>query len=116
MLKVPTPRLLPATIAAMGVLLIVKCGGLLQAALTHGAAPDGVMVTTANAASTEQVKESAKPEAPSKPAASEASPAPSPPGAHMAPGPASGPKPVAEGPPPVSDSEKALLQELRQRR
>jgi flagellar motility protein MotE (MotC chaperone) len=96
MLKIPAPRLLPATIAALAALLLLKCGILVQVAVTHGAKPDSVMVAAANAASTEQTKEHAKPVVAPKP------PAPTP--------------PVPEGPPPVSDSERALLQDLRQRR
>jgi flagellar motility protein MotE (MotC chaperone) len=107
MLKIPAPRLLPAAIAAMAALLLLKCGVLLNAAVTHGFTPDSVMVTVANAASTEQIREPAKPGAPvAQPKVT--APAP-PPQASPLPAP-----PV--GPPPVTESEKALLQELRQRR
>jgi flagellar motility protein MotE (MotC chaperone) len=103
MVKVPTPRLLPATIVALGALLVLKCGVLLQAAVTHGPKPDSVMVAAANAASTEQIKEATKPPAATPaPAAAQKDPAPS------------APPPV--GPAPVTESEKALLQDLRQRR
>ena len=102
--KIPAPRLLPTTIAALAALLAVKCGLLLQIAVTHGARPDSVIVTAANAASSDMTKETAKPAATAKTAAP------------AAPSPAPAPAPAAEGPPPVSDSEKALLQELRQRR
>ena len=100
MLKIPAPRLLPATIAALAALLILKCGVLLQVVVTHGTKSESVMVAAANAASTEQTKERDKPAAPQK------SVAPT----------ASSPPKAPDGPPPVSDSEKALLQELRQRR
>ena len=100
MLKIPAPRLLPGTIAAIAALLLLKCGLLLQAVATHGAKPESMMVAVANAASTEQTKEHAKPAVPTKPV--------------VLPAPAA--SPVPEGPPPVSDSERALLQELRQRR
>ena len=100
MLRIPAPRLLPATIAALAALLILKCGVLLQVVVTHGTKSDSVMVAAANAASTEQTKEL------DKPATQQKSPTPT----------ASSPPKVADGPPPVSDSEKALLQELRQRR
>ena len=112
MAKILAPRLLPSTIAVLGALLLVKCGVLLQAAVTDGQKPDSAIVASANAASTEQTKESEKPAAPSPPAA-------------PAKGVAAGEKPAATGrtgspapagPPPVSDSEKALLQELRARR
>lgn len=107
MLKIPAPRLLPGSIAAMAALLLLKCGVLLNAAATHGFKPDSVMVTVANAASTEQVREPAKPAAPAaQPKAAAPASAPQTP-------------PVAAppvGPPPVTESEKALLQELRQHR
>jgi flagellar motility protein MotE (MotC chaperone) len=103
--KIPAPRLLPTTIAALAALLLVKCGLLLQIAVTHGARPDSVIVTAANAASSDMTKESAKPAATAKTAAPSPAPSPAPAAA-----------PAADGPPPVSDSEKALLQELRQRR
>jgi flagellar motility protein MotE (MotC chaperone) len=98
MLKLPAPRLLPATIVAMGALLLLKCGIILQAVVTHAPKTDSVMVAAANAASTEQTHETVKP------------PAPAP--AQAAPQKIA----VPAGPPPVSDSEKALLQDLRQRR
>jgi flagellar motility protein MotE (MotC chaperone) len=97
MMKVPTPRLLPATIATMGALLVLKCGVLLQAVVTHDTASAGAMVTVANAASSDQTREPAKP-AP----AQQKSPAPV--------------APAEAAPSPVSDSERALLQDLRQRR
>lgn len=96
--KIPAPRLLPATIATLAALLVLKCGVLLQAVATHGLTSDGAMVAAANAASSDQTKEPAKPPAPQKQAAPTATPA------------------VPAGPPPVSDSERALLQDLRQRR
>jgi flagellar motility protein MotE (MotC chaperone) len=103
--------LLPTTIATIGSLLLLKCGVLLQAVATHGAIPENVMFGAANAASTEQTRET------SKPPASE----PKPPTSHkpaVTDQAAASPAPVAApaGPPPVSESEKALLQELRQRR
>jgi flagellar motility protein MotE (MotC chaperone) len=106
MLKIPAPRLLPATIAAMTALLLVKCGVLLQVAVTHGSKPDSVMVAAANAASTDQTRDPDKPPPATHPkAAPPATPAQAQPSAQP-----------AAGPPPVTESEKALLQELRQRR
>jgi flagellar motility protein MotE (MotC chaperone) len=110
MWKIPPPRLLPATIATLAALLTLKCGVVVQAVVTHGGKPETVMVTAANAASTERSSETAparpsehgKPAAGSPPPAAEQSPAAVP--------------PAAEGPPPVSESERALLQDLRQRR
>jgi flagellar motility protein MotE (MotC chaperone) len=98
MVKIPTPRLLPATIATLAALLMLKCGVLLEAVVTHGLTSDGAMVAAANAASSDQTKEPAKPPSPQKQAAPAATP----------------PAPV--GPPPVGDSERALLQDLRQLR
>ena len=107
MLKISTPRLLPATITAIGALLALKCGILLQAVVTHGVMLNSAMVGAANAASTEQTKENGKP--PSTPPPSGAS-------VKAVATPAPAPKQIPDGPLPVSDSEKALLQELRQRR
>jgi flagellar motility protein MotE (MotC chaperone) len=104
MLKIPAPRLLPATITAMAALLLLKCAVLLQAAVSHGPKPDAVMVAAANAASSDQTKEPAK--APPPPPVQPKPVAPT----------ASAPPPEQSGPPPISDSERALLQDLRQRR
>src|ERR1700712_1918135 len=102
MLKVPAPRLLPATIATIGALLALKCGIILQAVAIHGVMLNSAMVGAANAASTEQTKENSKPPS-----------TPPPPGALVKPvaTPTPAQKPIPDGPPPVSDSEKALLQE-----
>ena len=108
--KIPAPRLLPATIVAMAALLLLKCGVLLQALATHGPRPDGAMVTAANAASTDQTKEPAKPAPPAQKAA-----APTASGATASGATASAP-PRSDGAPPVSESERVLLQDLRQRR
>jgi flagellar motility protein MotE (MotC chaperone) len=97
MMKIPAPRLLPATIATLAALLVLKCGVLVQAVMTNGLTSGGEMVTIAHAASSDQTREPAKPTAEQKP------PAPEPPPAEAAPS-------------PVSDSERALLQDLRQRR
>jgi flagellar motility protein MotE (MotC chaperone) len=89
-LKIPAPRLLPMTITTLAALLAVKAGVFLEAAVTEGHKPGGGMVATARAAATE-------------PAADHAAPPP--------------PEPkTAECPPQISDSEKSLLQDLRQRR
>jgi flagellar motility protein MotE (MotC chaperone) len=103
MATIPVPRLLPTTIAALGTLLLLKCGILVEAVVTHGTAPSSAIVGAANAASTEQIKDNSKP-------AGE-HPAPAAPQKAVTPTP-----PVPDGPPPVSESEKALLQDLRQRR
>jgi flagellar motility protein MotE (MotC chaperone) len=106
MLRIPAPRLLPATIATMTVLLVVKCGILAQAVLTDGARPDTAMVAAANAASTERGPEPT-PEHEKPPAGKTPPPAQKPVAATPS---------VPEGPPPVSESERALLQDLRTRR
>jgi flagellar motility protein MotE (MotC chaperone) len=108
MLTIPTPRLLPATIAALAALLLLKGGILSQAALTRGPKPDSIILTTAIAA--EASKEHAK--------SSGESPHSKPPPATEQKAITVAPPPVAvpEGPPPVSESERVLLQELRQRR
>jgi flagellar motility protein MotE (MotC chaperone) len=86
--NIPTPRLLPLTILALAALLAVKSVWLLRAW------PNAV-VSAAQAA-----------EHAPKPA--EAPPKPAPPAA---------PEPAAPpAPPPISDSERAVLLELRQRR
>ncbi|HEY4173591.1 MAG TPA: hypothetical protein VGM42_11240, partial [Rhodopila sp.] len=80
-----------------GALLVLKCVVLVQAVVTHDTASAGAMVTVANAASSDQTREPAKPAAAQqKPPAATA--------------------PVEAAPSPVSDSERALLQDLRQRR
>jgi flagellar motility protein MotE (MotC chaperone) len=104
MLNISVPRLLPSTIAVLAMLLLLKCGILLQGVLTHGPKPDSGMVAAATAATTEQIQEPVKP-----PPAGKGSPAAAPP-------PTSAPAPASAGPPPVSESEKALLLELRRRR
>jgi flagellar motility protein MotE (MotC chaperone) len=101
MMKIPTPRLLPATIATLAALLMLKCGVLVQAVVTNGLTSDGAMVTVANAASSDQTREPAKPAAPQQ----------KPPAATP-----SAPPPAENIPSPVSDSERSLLQDLRQRR
>lgn len=103
MVKIPAPRLLPATIAALGALLMVKCAVLVQLAVTHEQQSGNVMVTAANAASTDQTTDRAKPVAPTPPpSASRKAVAAQP--------------PPSTTPPPVSATERALLEDLRQRR
>jgi len=89
-LKIPAPRLLPMTIATLAALLAVKCGDLLEAALSNGHATPAGMVAAAKAAEKD------------KPPAAEQKP----------------PEPAAtpECPQPIGDSERAVLLDLRQRR
>jgi flagellar motility protein MotE (MotC chaperone) len=100
-LRVPMPRLLPMTIIVMAALLAVKSAGLVMAATAPAAA--------------EAVPPAAKPSAEAKPARLE------PPRLDLAKPEPAAPVPVAPPPPPsaeppVSDSERALLTDLRQRR
>lgn len=118
--SVPVPRLLPTTIAFMAVLLVFKCGVLLNAAVFHELTPDPAMVAVARAAAadgtskTKPGKPIAGGQPPSLPApAATTAPPASASKAAAAPAPS---KPAEVGPEPVSDSEKALLQDLRQRR
>ncbi len=121
MLKIPALRLLPATIATLAALLLLKSGLLLQGAVTHGSRPDSAIVGKAYASSTEKPPEHAK--APSEQAREHAKPAGEPAAEHGKPAKppaqqnaAPAPPPVPEGPPPVSETERVLLQELRERR
>jgi flagellar motility protein MotE (MotC chaperone) len=109
MRKIDLPRLLPTTIATLAALLSLKCGILLQAVVTHEGRPDSAIVAAANAASTERSPETpAAPPTRAKPAADSATPAPAQKPTASSPG--------SESPPPVSETERALLQDLRQRR
>jgi flagellar motility protein MotE (MotC chaperone) len=99
-LKIPTPRLLPMTITTLAALLLVKGSNLLEAALTADHRSDRGMMAIARAAGaeTEGGKGGARPTA--APAAEQKI------------------SPQAETPadPPISESEKAILLDLRQRR
>jgi len=97
-LRIPVPRLLPATIAMLAVVLVAKSGFLVHTAITSGQP-----IAAAWAAGSEAPAPTQKPAA----AAAEKKPAtPEPPIAEA----------VPSGPPPVTDSEKAVLLELRERR
>ncbi len=111
MWKVPSPRLLPATIATIAALLMLKCGVLLEVAVLHGARPDSAMMAVANAASTERAHEGAPAHGGGNGSSEHGKPAAGAEQKSVAP-----PPPKVEGPPPVSESERALLQDLRQRR
>jgi flagellar motility protein MotE (MotC chaperone) len=115
MWKISPPRLLPATIAALAALLVVKSAIIMQAVATHGAKSDSVMVNVAKAASTERSPESApRPAADkAKPTAGASPAAPAPALAEQKPDPSTPPSDAQQ---PVSESERALLQELRERR
>jgi flagellar motility protein MotE (MotC chaperone) len=87
--RVPSARLLPVTIGLMSALLAVKSVGLVRAAMPT-MKPDGMVLATAQAAGPSQA---AEPPPDSNP-----------------------PPPPPQAEPPVSDSERAVLLELRQRR
>ena len=111
MLKIPAPRLLPATIATLAALLMVKCGVLLEAVVTHEGRPDSAIVTAANAASTDRPRNERGTTGRPPRQAGRAN--------RQTPAPAAKPSvsPPAESvPSPVSETERALLQDLRQRR
>jgi flagellar motility protein MotE (MotC chaperone) len=108
--NIRAPRLLPTTITVMAALLMFKSGILLLAAVTHHGKPDSAMMAAANAASTEHSTSHASEHGAAKAPEHGKEPAKTPPAA--APAEAK----VPEGPPPVSESERALLQDLRQRR
>jgi flagellar motility protein MotE (MotC chaperone) len=108
--RIPAPRLLPLTIAAIAALLGMKSASLVRAATT-GSEARIILVSQEHGAAKSETHAHAAPAAPKAPApggasggASGGAPA-SPPGAK---------EPAAE--PPVSDAEKAVLLELRQRR
>jgi|HubBroStandDraft_1064217.scaffolds.fasta_scaffold16284_2 flagellar motility protein MotE (MotC chaperone) len=112
-LQIPAPRLLPATICVLAMVLAVKSTELLRAAILRD--EPAALFSVAWAASTDTQtaaqKAGAKPGDPAKPDRS----------AEKAPASAVPPKPddkpaTVEGPPPVTDSERAVLLELRDRR
>ena len=107
MLRLPVPRLLPFTIAALAVVLALKTVDLARyaAAAHHGAS---AVVAEAHAAAPEKAPQKAPEQA--------AGPAPGKAATAMAPPPVATPSLATGQPPPVSDSERAILLELRQRR
>lgn len=102
-LRVRAPRLLPVTIAVLAVALVFKSTVLVRSAI-HSPGP-AALIAAAWAAGPEPPPAAAK----SAPRPAEA-PMPPVPGGGIA-GAA-----VTEGPPPVSDAERAVLLELRDRR
>jgi flagellar motility protein MotE (MotC chaperone) len=103
-LTIPTPRLLPVTIAAIAALFAMKSVDIVRAAVPTGRM-NVMLVATA-----------AEKEAAPRPAADPPPPGRSvgvTPGSIVAP-PATAP--AQAGPPPVTDGEKSVLLELRQRR
>jgi len=115
MSRLPTPRLLPVTMLGMAGLLALKAAKLAQIGLLVGAS--ATVVPAAQAV--ESPAPAAKTAAPPPPPGS-LSPAPAPAQPAAAPShavtPTAGADPKAAEPATVSDSEMALLQDLRQRR
>jgi flagellar motility protein MotE (MotC chaperone) len=105
-LTIPTPRLLPLTIAALASLLAMKSIDMVRAAVPAD------LHLTLMAAAAEHPDPAAHPAA--APAAQAAAPAPAQPPASAQP-PAAAPA-APPAPPVISESEKAILLELRQRR
>lgn len=108
-----TPRLLPATIGVIGALLAVKTTTLVRGMLDNGAL---TFLLTSPAAASEKAHGTPPP-----PKGHGAPPPPKPSGGdkgHGAPtAPAAAtPPPEPPGPPPISEAERAVLLELRQRR
>jgi flagellar motility protein MotE (MotC chaperone) len=111
-LRIPSPRLLPLTIAAMTALLAVKSVDVVRAAVPPGGTAPGAasMVAAAQAATPPPAATPPAPMPPA-PAAAATTNAPAKPAEPVAAGPAAPPPD-----PPVSDSERALLLDLRHRR
>ncbi len=91
-------RLLPVTVAVLALVLVAKAGALVRSAIDRG--EPASVITTAQAAGPEGHAAAEKPTG--KPAQ------PPPPVADVA--------PIPEGPPPMTDGEKAVLLDLRARR
>lgn len=101
--RIPTPRILPLTIAVMAALLAVKSVGLVRAAAMSAENSSTLMVASAQASEKPAEKKPAE-----KPAAAHGSPSPKPAAEEAA-------APPIPTEPPISDSERAVLLELRQR-
>ena len=97
-LTIPTPRLLPITIAAIAALLAMKSVDMVRAAVPAERLSLMLVATAAESGHAAPAAEPAPPGRSAEPAPMPAAPA------------------VQPGPPPVTDSEKAVLLELRQRR
>jgi flagellar motility protein MotE (MotC chaperone) len=101
MLKIPAPRLLPTTIATLAALLLVKSGDLLEATFTAGHRTERGMMAVARAAGTAAEAGGGHAKSIPAPAAGEQKTSPA--------------NAVPDNP-PISDSERAILLDLRQRR
>jgi flagellar motility protein MotE (MotC chaperone) len=111
--RIRAPRLLPVTIAMLGVLLVWKTTSMVHSAIVDGR--PSAIVAAAWAAGPDApaagAKSAAKPIDPAPPTKPGQGAEPQPNGA-----PAPGADASPEGPAPVSDSERAVLLELRDRR
>lgn len=116
------PRTLPVAIACMGLLIVCKAWGLALGGTAPGvlASAGRAVVPAAHAAAEESHKPAPPPApslAPSAPAAGHGEPAASPASpVRSSPSPAAPAAALAPAPPPVSDAERTLLQDLRGRR
>jgi flagellar motility protein MotE (MotC chaperone) len=109
------PRLLPATIAMLAAVLAAKSTSLVRAVVTLG--QPAAFVTAAWASAPEAPATAEKPGAKHAEHGQPAKPEPGVEKKPVADQPrASGAATVPEGPPPVTDSERAVLLELRERR
>lgn len=106
---IPPPRLLPTTIAVLAALVSVKAVWLVRGWLPGPVAGGMIIVAAAKAAEHEKSHGGAAAPAPKHGAPAAATPKPA--AAEPAPEP-----PAPAGPPPFSESERAVLLELRQRR
>lgn len=107
--RIPTPRILPLTIAVMAALLAVKSVGLVRAAALSAEKSSTLVVASAQASEKPAEKKPAEKTAEKPAAAPHGSPPPKPAAEEAAP-------PPIPTEPPISDSERAVLLELRQRR
>lgn len=111
-IRFPEPRLLPATIAVLGLLLAVKSTVLVRSLLIAGETVGASVLPAAHAASHEaEPKSDKKPERNQEKTADKKPAAPNTGAAEAA-----GAATIEPQEPPVSDSERTILLELRQRR
>jgi flagellar motility protein MotE (MotC chaperone) len=114
MLRMPVPRLLPATITLMGGLLAAKSVTLALQGVALIAPPAGpAMVSSAFAAGD---RTAGKTGAATAAAHGAAPAAPNPPASGAAAKPAPAAEPIQPSPPAISDGERTVLLELRRRR
>jgi flagellar motility protein MotE (MotC chaperone) len=108
MANLRAPRLLPMTMAMIVVVIVAKAGILMNAVITDGSTTP--LLAPAHAAAADHFQEPPKP-VPAAPKPAQPAASPSAPTAAAKPG-----SEAKAGDAPMSDSEKALLQQLRERR